>query len=302
MNLGIKVYVQSAGLSNEFDYSWQSSIDQKPPKEILELINTDSESALYFRYPENDCLALTGLNSTFLQRCDFSGSPIRNAVIWSVEKSHQHRFLYLLSRFLLDKLELEIEIDKCITSTSESKGGFLPEYGLLVNLAKCDDFQATSTHADSKDGRRLVTKDCLGNRKLYLDRLNSMVIKSDVSGALFLLKKYDSLKDFEKNNTKFGVWLGLSSLLDYEEELKSHQEQSGIENEINHQSTNFDIKQELEKRFKQLLNWGKGFKTSIDGLFKENKALDNANSAPDDDQNKSNDKANNKSPKINVKG
>jgi len=298
MNLGIKVYVQSAGLSNEFDYSWQSNIDQKPPKEILGLINTDSESALYFRSPENDCLALTSLNSTFLQRCDFSGSPIRNAVIWSVEKSHQHKLLYLLSRFLLDKLELEIEIDKYITSTSESKSGFLPEYGALVNLAKCDGFQATSIHADSKDERRLVTKDCLGNRKLYLERLNSMVIKSDVSGALFLLKKYDSLKDFEKNNTKFGVWLGLSSLLDGEEELKSHQKKSMIENERNPQKTKFDPEQIL-KVGKQAVNWGWEM---VKNIFEENKALGNANSTPDDGQNKSNDKANKKSPKINVKG
>ncbi|MEW6709002.1 MAG: hypothetical protein AB1403_04200 [Candidatus Riflebacteria bacterium] len=297
MDNEISVYVQSAGSSNEFDYSWQSQNEQKIPANILSLISTDLESALYFRFFQGkDWLVLTNLHSTIQKRCDFTGTRLRNSVAWTAEKSNHQQLLALLKRYLFDKKKLETEVDGLIFNDDSEKCGFRVDFSSLADLDK-DSINLVDFSTKNLDySLRLIAADNSSNRERFFERLKNIIVNKVDSGVLFLLSKFQTNDSFEEINKTEGLWLGLSEQVSDSVELRSHKKKTEISTESSHGSR---IEQGVLTAFNKIeKRVGKIFQ-GVQGFFFNS---DPENKIGDDETKESPGRQEDGKPKVDVKG
>lgn len=211
----MKIYVQSAGVSQQQDYIWQqiTQTDQKRVdepilvKDFKGLLETEAPSILIGRKNDQLILLVTGMKSS--KRKDYRNRTIRNsiALITKDDGDNEQKIRGIAVLALEGKLENQID-------SAIKEGG---EWGFEVDYQKIDNIiiKAFSQTSNSSVTKAVMTgKNTENNRKIIADELqkNCLPDKNNYSEALVVvtgIKTEDALK-------QAGVWRGLSNLVEKE--------------------------------------------------------------------------------------
>lgn len=125
------IYIQSAGTSPDFDYSWQPQV---PPllSRVSGLIQSESPSLVLAKFGNQFFLLITGLES--LTKKDFAGRVIRHSIAWITEANDDGEGLTraIASQYLQGELSVG-DIDRLIELGGEN--GFYFDSSKLEDLS-----------------------------------------------------------------------------------------------------------------------------------------------------------------------
>ncbi len=235
----MKIYVQSAGFSQEQDYSWQEITKNKQEpieepdwvKKNKVLLQTETHSIFLGRESNKLILLVTGMKAS--KRQDYRGRTIRNSIALSARDNEENEQKIRGIAVLALEGKLENEIDSAI-----NEGG---EYGFAISYEKIDNLIKASLQTEKSNTatiRLMIGKNSEKNREeiaeqLKKDRLpqkpNTLVV---VTG----IKKENDLKTA-------GVWRGLSNLVEKERLSPYDSPNSAQKNSsINQANVKFPIK------------------------------------------------------------
>ena len=108
------IYIQSAGTSPDFDYSWQPQV---PPllNRVSGLIQSESPSLVLAKFEDQFFLLITGLESP--TKKDFAGRVIRHSIAWITEANDDGERItraiasqYLQGEFSIGDIDRLIEL------------------------------------------------------------------------------------------------------------------------------------------------------------------------------------------------
>ena len=108
------IYIQSAGTSPDFDYSWQPQV---PPllNRVSSLIQSESPSLVLAKFDNEFVLLITGLESP--TKKDFAGRVIRHSIAWITEANDDGERItraiasqYLQGEFSIGDIDRLIEL------------------------------------------------------------------------------------------------------------------------------------------------------------------------------------------------
>jgi hypothetical protein len=106
------IYIQSAGTSPDFDYSWQPQV---PPllNRVSSLIQSESPSLVLAKFDNEFFLLITGLESP--TKKDFAGRVIRHSIAWTIEANDDNERLTraIASQYLQREMNVG-DIDRLI--------------------------------------------------------------------------------------------------------------------------------------------------------------------------------------------
>jgi nitric oxide reductase large subunit len=145
----MKIYVQSRGFSQDYDYCW---LPEVPPilrqYRINDLIQSESPSVVLGRYDNKLLLLVTGLEAS--ERTDFQGRKIRNSVAWVGEDSeaNEHKLRAIAASSLRGLLDTDL--DKAVKFGGES--GFEVFFDTISHL-KVDEVRHFDAKLESKIGK-----------------------------------------------------------------------------------------------------------------------------------------------------
>ncbi|NEN97531.1 MAG: hypothetical protein F6K50_18975 [Moorea sp. SIO3I7] len=213
----MKLYVQSAGLSQDQDYFWQeiTKHEQKPidepdlVKKYKLLLETQAYSIFIGRESGNLILLVTGMKAS--KRKDYRGRTIRNSIALIAQDNEQNEQQIRGIAVLALEGKLQNDIDSAI-----KEGG---EYGFEVSYEQIEHAIKASLQTKNSTGTKhlMIGKNSDDNRKIIADELKEYRLpqKSNASDSEALvvvtgIKKQDDIK-------KAGVWRGLSNLGDNED-------------------------------------------------------------------------------------
>jgi|JFJP01.1.fsa_nt_gi hypothetical protein len=127
----MEIYIQSAGTSPDFDYSWQPQV---PPllNRVSDLIQSESPSLVLAKFNNQFFLLITGLESP--TKKDFAGRVIRHSIAWITEANDENERLtraiasqYLQGEFSIGDIDRLIELG--------GKNGFYFDSSKFENLS-----------------------------------------------------------------------------------------------------------------------------------------------------------------------
>ena len=213
----MKIYVQSAGFSQERDYSWQeiTKNKQKPieepdwVQENKDLLQTETHSIFLGRESNNLILLVTGMKAS--KRKDYRGRTIRNSIALIAQDNEENEQKIRGIAVLALEGKLENEIDSAI-----KEGG---EYEFAVSYQTIENTIKASLQTKNSTGTKqvMIGKNSEDNRKIIADELKeyrlpqkSSAYASEALVVVTGIKKEDDLK-------KAGVWRGLSNLVEKED-------------------------------------------------------------------------------------
>lgn len=206
----MKIFVQSAGETSDFDYSWCSNTKDLLPEMILNLISTNSYSALFMLQSDFYSLALTSLQSVKKNRIDFSGTRIRNSIVWIGERSDSNYLLSILNLYLFQKNSLDEIIDEFINNDNREGSGYNADFDALTNLEILnfmDNCQCPNTYESLGD--YFLAPDKPEFRKEFFEKLR-LLVSRETEGLLFLLRQFEDEDFFLRCKAR----LGLSRLIE----------------------------------------------------------------------------------------
>lgn len=126
------IYIQSAGTSPDFDYSWQPQV---PPllNRVSGLIQSESPSLVLAKFGDQFFLLITGLESP--TKKDFAGRVIRHSIAWITEANDENERLTraIASQYLQGELSIS-DIDRLIELGG--KNGFNFDSSKFEDLSK----------------------------------------------------------------------------------------------------------------------------------------------------------------------
>ncbi|MEC4814056.1 MAG: hypothetical protein SAK29_12400 [Scytonema sp. PMC 1069.18] len=206
----MKIYVQSRGLSQDYDYCWLPEVPPILKKyRINDLIQSESPSLVLGRYENQLILLITGLEAS--ERADVQRRKIRNSVAWVGEdnQENEEKLRAIAACALQDKLKetLQDEIDQAVTFGGEF--GFQVAFEDISQLSVAETITTRSFPAkvDKKIGKN--SKNLRDN--LAYDLEESCLPKgNDFNNTPLVIvtgiKSENALK-------QAGVWRGLSNLV-----------------------------------------------------------------------------------------
>ena len=212
----MKIYVQSAGFSQERDYSWQeiTKNKQKPieepdwVKENKVLLQTEAYSIFLGRESSKLILLVTGMKAS--KRKDYRGRTIRNSIALIAQDNEENEQKIRGITVLALEGKLENNIDSAI-----KEGG---EYEFAVSYQTIENTIKASLQTKNSTGTKpvMIGKNSEDNRKIIGDELKEYRLPQKTSAyasetlvVVTGIKKEDDLKSA-------GVWRGLSNLVEKE--------------------------------------------------------------------------------------
>ncbi|GAA6616600.1 hypothetical protein [Scytonema sp. NUACC26] len=145
----MKIYVQSRGFSQDYDYCW---LPEVPPilrqYRINDVIQSESPSVVLGRYDNRLLLLVTGLEAS--ERADFQGRKIRNSVAWVGEDNEANeQKLRAIAAYALRGL-LDTDLDKAVKFGGEF--GFEVAFDIISHF-QVDEVKQFNAKLESKIGR-----------------------------------------------------------------------------------------------------------------------------------------------------
>ena len=214
----MKIYVLSAGVSQQQDYIWQTNeTGQKHVNEPIlvknfkSLLDTQAPSIFIGRDIKHESnqliLFVTGMKAS--KRKDYRGRTIRNSIALIAEDNPENEQKIRGIAVLALKGELENKIDSAIKEGGE--WGFEVDYQEIDNTIKAS---AQPNNPNTVTKVLMIGKNSQENRTNIAKQLqeNCLPTITNDSGALVLvtgIKTEDALKNA-------GVWRGLSNLVEKE--------------------------------------------------------------------------------------
>ncbi|KYC36115.1 hypothetical protein WA1_40975 [Scytonema hofmannii PCC 7110] len=217
----MKIYVQSRGFSQDYDYCW---LPEVPPilrqYRINDLIQSESPSVVLGRYDNKLLLLVTGLEAS--ERTDFQGRKIRNSVAWVGEDSEANeQKLRAIAAYALRGL-LDTDLDKAVKFGGDS--GFEVCFDTISHF-KVDEVKLFNAKLESKIGKN---SEYLRNDIAYeLEERCLPKGNSFNNIPLVVVTGIKSVNALKQAN----VWRGLSNLVQGEgwlEPYKSYPSESAL--------------------------------------------------------------------------
>jgi hypothetical protein len=204
----MEIYIQSAGIFQEQDYSWQN-ISNRPVdepqlvKEFKHLLNTQFYSILLGRKKGELILIVTGMKAS--QRKDYRGRTLRNSIVFVAEETSQNDKIIRGLAVAALRNDLEHHIDNTI-----KPGG---DYGFEVDREKIEvlihqfDSNIPSSE-DTKETFHKIGKNSEDNIEQIANELTKNSLPENIETLVVVTeaKNEDTLK-----NAK--VWRGVSNLV-----------------------------------------------------------------------------------------
>ena len=232
----MEIYVQTRGLSQDYDYCWlritpESQYPEIPPMltrpiltstksevRITDLIQSESPSVVLARDNDELLLLVTGMEST--KRQDFRGRKIRNSLAWVCQDSEDNEQLLRALAVQALRGSLKKEVDDAIDFAGDY--GFRVDYKAINKLGtpqNVTNLSANSYLMLGKNSEQL--RDDLANQL----KENCLPTETGVLVVVTGIKKESTL-------TQAGVWRGLSNSIEAAtwkryEEKKSDLEEKG---------------------------------------------------------------------------
>jgi hypothetical protein len=204
----MKIYVQSAGVSPDFDYAWQPEVPSLLSR-ISRYIQSESQSLVLCRFDGQLFLLVTALESP--TKRDFVGSVIRHSVAWICEDNDDNEMLLraiaveALQGVLSSKVDQLVDLDRKTgfvfrEDDFQSLGNSILQVGAIEN-SPLDDSEITRKIA--KNSQKL--KDDLAFKLQRFSLPSNYELLVVVTG----IKSEDSL-------AQSNIWRSLSSLVQSE--------------------------------------------------------------------------------------
>ena len=199
------IYIQSAGTSPDFDYSWQPQV---PPllNRVSGLIQSESPSLVLAKFEDQFFLLITGLESP--TKKDFAGRVIRHSIAWITEANDDNERLtraiasqYLQGEFSVGDIDRLIEL-----------GG---KNGFYFDSSKFEDLSNSILHSLTLEDSDNVLADTIKIGKNSQDLRNSLAL--ELQNYLLpydyeLLVVVTGIKS-EDSLTQARIWRSLSNLV-----------------------------------------------------------------------------------------
>jgi WD40 repeat protein len=204
-------YIQSAGISQEQDYSWQKisnncqQAEDEPElvREFKHLLNTQAYSILVGRKRQQLILLVTGMKAS--QRQDYRGRNLRNSIAFITdETSENEKEIRRLTIAALNH-ELETPVDKAITSGGRC--GFEVDFQkikILINESIPENIGIKVT----KDTFCKIGKNSKRNTTSIANELERNSLPKNIETLVVVTQAKD-----ENTLKKAKVWRGLSNLV-----------------------------------------------------------------------------------------
>jgi hypothetical protein len=206
MGLDMKIYVQSRGYSQDYDYCWLPEAPLILKKNgVNNIIQSESSSVVLARYDGELVLLVTGLEAS--ERIDFRSRKIRNSVAWVVADTEDNeRKLRGIAAYALRDL-LKDDIDKAVQFGGEY--GFEVAFDAIrqLHIEEARDFDVKS---ESKLGKN---SEFLKNDLAYELEERSLPKGNGFSNTPLIV--VTGIKS-ESALMQAGVWRGLSNLVQAE--------------------------------------------------------------------------------------
>ena len=202
------IYIQSAGTSPDFDYSWQPQV---PPllNRVSSLIQSESPSLVLAKFDNKFFLLITGLESP--TKKDFAGRVIRHSIAWTTEANDENERLTraITSQYLQGALDIS-KIDRLIQLGGKNGFDFdVPKFNEL-SLSIIDDTEIEDSSLESSVDE---SKPKIGK--------NSETLREDLA---FELQRFRLPKNYEvfvvvtgmkseDSLTQSRIWRSLSNLV-----------------------------------------------------------------------------------------
>ena len=204
------IYIQSAGTSPDFDYSWQPQV---PPllNRVSDLIQSESPSLVLAKFGDQFFLLITGLESP--TKKDFAGRVIRHSIAWITEANDNGERLTraISSQYLQGALSIN-EIDRLIQLGGKNGFDFnsskFKEFSLsILNDTEIENSSLESSVDDSKTKSKMAENLQALREELAFDLQNFRLPKNyEVFVVVTGMKSEDSL-------TQERIWRSLSNLV-----------------------------------------------------------------------------------------
>lgn len=199
------IYIQSAGTSPDFDYSWQPQV---PPllNRVSGLIQSESPSLVLAKFGDQFFLLITGLESP--TKKDFAGRVIRHSIAWITDVNDDGERLTraIASQYLQGELSIG-DIDRLI-----ELGG---RNGFFFDSSKFENLSNSALHSLTLEDSDNVLADTIKIGKNSQDLRSSLAL--ELQNYLLpydyeLLVVVTGIKS-EDSLTQARIWRSLSNLV-----------------------------------------------------------------------------------------
>ncbi|MCY7334133.1 MAG: hypothetical protein LH649_16095 [Pseudanabaena sp. CAN_BIN31] len=199
------IYIQSAGTSPDFDYSWQPQV---PPllSRVSGLIQSESPSLVLAKFEDQFFLLITGLDSP--TKKDFAGRVIRHSIAWVADANDENERLTraIASQYLQGELSIG-DIDRLI-----ELGG---RNGFYFDSSKFENLSNSTLHSLTLEDSDNLLADTIKIGKNSQDLRNSLAL--ELQNYLLpydyeLLVVVTGIKS-EDSLTQARIWRSLSNLV-----------------------------------------------------------------------------------------
>lgn len=201
----MEIYIQSAGTSPDFDYSWQPQV---PPllNRVSGLIQSESPSLVLAKFEDQFFLLITGLDSP--TKKDFAGRVIRHSIAWIAEANDENERLTraIASQYLQGELSIG-GIDRLI-----QLGG---RQGFYFDSSKFEDLSNSILCSLTLEDSDNVLADTIKIGKNSQDLRNSLALELQnylLPYEYKLLVVVTGIKS-EDSLTQANIWRSLSNLV-----------------------------------------------------------------------------------------
>lgn len=206
------IYVQSAGVSQEHDYCWQTITENsqkttQEPRQITQfkyLLENESPSILLARDDHQLILLITGMKAS--QRKDYRGRTIRNSVAWICQDTEENEQKLRGIAVLSLRGELDKKIDNAINNGGQY--GFEVSFNDIRNIIS--QLPITQNSNPTRSSCMLAEHSNSNKEKLAEILLSEKLPKKEHDTQALVvvtgIKAENTLKEA-------GVWRGLSTLV-----------------------------------------------------------------------------------------
>lgn len=217
----MKVYLQSAGNSPDFDYAWQQEVPNFLSR-VSGYIQSESPSVVLCRFDGQLFLLVTALEST--TKKDFAGRVIRHSVAWVCDDNNDNEML--LRAIAVEALQgvLSSKVDKLVDL--DRKTGFTFREDDFQRLGN-SILQEGAVEKSSLDDSEITRKIAKNSQKLKED-LAYKLQRFNLPSNYELLVVVTGIKS-EDSLVQANIWRSLSSLVQSENwEPVSNKKKEGV--------------------------------------------------------------------------
>lgn len=201
----MKVYLQSAGNSPDFDYAWQQEVPSFLSR-VSGYIQSESPSVVLCRFDGQLFLLVTALEST--TKKDFAGRVIRHSVAWICEDNDDNEML--LRAIAVEALQgvLSSKVDKLVDLDRKTGFSFQEEdFKKLGNSILQEGAIENSPLAESE-----ITRKIAKNSQKLKEDLAYKLQRFSLPSNYELLVVVTGIKS-EDSLAQANIWRSLSSLV-----------------------------------------------------------------------------------------